>query len=154
MIVTRVPSDHQTPRRHSRLVGTNRYDRRAVVARPLPFPLDGCLPRGGLSSLSIRCGRAVPFLLGCSGPLLTSTGAGFQSLNFLREALLPISRYSALVTACCVKAGFMAKATPDRYASRIGLGNGCQREAARRCWTCVLFWAMNGDGTVDGGQCP
>lgn len=70
---------------------------------PIPFSLSFSLPLSSLSSFS--------------------GSWGFQSRNFLREALLPLSAYSALVTARRAKSPSLANACADVYASVMGLGS-------------------------------
>lgn len=117
------------------------YACRRAAPRPLPLPRAGFLAAVGVgggelpscsSSLSPARARAFPAarpaarapaapppapLPGPSG----SRSAGFQSRKRRRHAALPISWYSSRVTTHWANSGRRAKATAERYASKIGL---------------------------------
>jgi hypothetical protein len=76
-----------------------------AVALDLLLILESLLDEAG--------GRSSSLWLVASFSLSCSSSAFFQSGNFLREALLPYSAYSARVTTCWVKSGLLANANAD-----------------------------------------
>ncbi len=132
-------------------------------ATPLPRPLprtDFFVAGGGLSSSSSALPRA-PLPFAGSRPRAPSFSTGFQSLNLRLHALLPISWYSSRVTTDWGNSGRAAKATAERYASRIGLRDGCELPNAelRRSMDRVdirdlLVRRIHGNFTINGRKRP
>lgn len=75
------------------------------------------LPEGWVRSSS----RCFPFSFELSLGFSFSGSWGFQSRNFLREALLPLSAYSVRVTTYWANVGMLAKLYAAWYASVMGL---------------------------------
>jgi hypothetical protein len=67
------------------------------------------------SVVSARAGAALPL------PLSFVCSSEFHPRNFLRQMLLPCSRYSARVTETSSNIGLRAKARADLYTSLTGL---------------------------------
>ena len=91
-----------------------------VVAVPVPslfrvlvILVDGCWVRS-----SSRC---FPLTFEASFSFSFSDSWGFQSRNFLREALLPFSAYSARVTTCWANPAWLTNWYAEWYASMMGL---------------------------------
>lgn len=86
---------------------------------PLPFTFDGSSSSRGLFLPALEA-VPVPLSFGFwfSAPLPI-----FQSGNFFRQALLPLSRYSSLVTSLLADCSDDAKDKADRYASVMGLNH-------------------------------
>lgn len=117
---------------HGLQILTHRTRDSGVYPRPrIDFRLDTSRPAAfidaGSSSWS---GRVRALTRAGALPFSCAPSAAFQPRNLRLHALLPLSRYSARVTAMATNAGERAKASADRYASVMGLRrweDPCQR---------------------------
>lgn len=124
---SRLELDH----RRRVVVDTFRTRARAPFSRrPTPSP---CLP--------------FPFALGMTSSFHVSPTER-QSLNLRRDALLPLSKYSALVTAWLANWEVSAKFKAERYASVIGLYAGyyvkCRPVILELTKTYLSHWYITG----------